>query len=1586
MNVLYVSSDASEEAALRRELEPFSPAPAIHPSPGIEDARTRMTVAGAFDALLIDGSIPRPEAAFLAEGLKREGNPAVIVVLTPETGDEAAETLLGGCVDLFVPKLPGFGAVLHQALLQAAARRSPAPHQARHVRILYAGELEPFRRHFADMPSLMIHPLPQATDGPPQTGDAAGDLVVIDCPGESAAAAKAITDAVRDYPRIPVIALTEPGDEAAAIAALNAGAADSIPRTGQFPRRLLASVEKAVRMGRLAREKEALKKQGERLRLIVETVPVGVALVAPDGSFLAVNRTGLERIGAHRSDQVIGKNLLHLVPPQEREAVQKFLATVGAWSSASISLKWKGIDGSIPGVDLRAIPLRRSPGSAASVLATLHPPRSLEGDAGAEAGILKKYEDLTTTLRTYEVRFRELQEKSRFKFTRWETALRLAESQKKASEQQQARLQAAVEEAEARVRHLEEEHDAQRERWERSQRELRERSERLEAAAAELESTRAQLSAVQGDGQGRLEEERRDIERRRAEADAALAEVSDLLEKEKAQHRQQLEEMEQTLREAERHQNELAAALEETGARHERQDEALRAELAAAGESRAGLERRLEETLAERAALEESLRAELAAAGESRAGLERRLEETLAERSTLEQSLRAELAAAGESRAGLERRLEETLAERSTLEQSLRAELAAAAESRAGLERRLEETLAERAALEESLRAELAAAAESRAALERRLEETLAERSTLEQSLRAELAAAGESRAGLERRLEETLAERAALEESLRAELAARDESRDDLRLRIEETEARLRRQEEEYRAELAARDESRAGLQRKLEETENSWLALEAALEETEARLSGLTAAHGELQERHRGADDTRASLESALRMQGARYAALCERSGADRAWQELAAMDLERRHLAAEEQRAPLEAALREADARIRELTEKYIAERREQERREKELREHHQAAKARVGDLEAALAEGESRARELAAAREGERSELQRSLIALEARYAEAESLLEARQRELGEAAARLAALGEQHASERARLTAELAELDRKFQAAEKQRISLQTALADSESRAAAMKERHDAEQERRGIERADLELRIREGEKQLAGLHTALAGAQSALSQLAEKHRTEISQYEFAQKKAEQKFQTAEKQRGTLAESLREVETRLADLTGRYQTEQAAWQSARAEMERRLEEGEKAHAAAVQNTVREAEARLAWISEQNQSKAVQLEQAQKRLEELQSENRTLAREGSHCRRGYQRLSRFTPAGIVRATRGGQVVECNDIAARMFGYPNAQAALSRPDGSPFRIYAFEGALAARLDEEGSLEGIEWTALGKEGKPVRVRENAALVEASDGETPLVERILTDISDAHGLGEEIRRIQSAGDLAAATVTSFRELCASLAEAGERLLQAAGDAEEVRRLADSLARDAGRGIRHAGQFLSLARRDDRSPDLLDFNEILTGNDRLLHSLIGTDIELEMDLAPRPGLVWADRNEVTQLIGNLMANAREALPLGGLVTIETRNVEVAGPDPEIPPELRPGIYVRLVFSTDGCAVQPERRHSSIRAIAGRMGGCLKSTNDPRTGNIHTVYIPRVEGAIAGAGREAGSVGA
>jgi signal transduction histidine kinase len=122
------------------------------------------------------------------------------------------------------------------------------------------------------------------------------------------------------------------------------------------------------------------------------------------------------------------------------------------------------------------------------------------------------------------------------------------------------------------------------------------------------------------------------------------------------------------------------------------------------------------------------------------------------------------------------------------------------------------------------------------------------------------------------------------------------------------------------------------------------------------------------------------------------------------------------------------------------------------------------------------------------------------------------------------------------------------------------------------------------------------------------------------------------------------------------------------------------------------------------------------------------------------------------------------------------------------------------------------------------------------------------------------------------------------------------------------------------------------------------------------------------------------------MISADRNEVIQLIGSLLANAREALPLGGSITIETSNVEVDSPASGDPAELHSGIYVRMLFSTDGCAVQPERRNASIRMIVDRMGGFLVTTNDSKLGNIHKIYLPRVEAAAGQASLLANTIGA
>ena len=509
---------------------------------------------------------------------------------------------------------------------------------------------------------------------------------------------------------------------------------------------------------------------------------------------------------------------------------------------------------------------------------------------------------------------------------------------------------------------------------------------------------------------------------------------------------------------------------------------------------------------------------------------------------------------------------------------------------------------------------------------------------------------------------------------------------------------------------------------------------------------------------------------------------------------------------------------------------------------------------------------------------------------------------------------------------------------------------------------------------AELSQRDLARKELELRYQTSEKQRMSLQATLHEVETNLTQLTEKHSTELSQHDFAQKKAEQKFQAAEKQRINLEKSLGDAESKIAQLNEKYSVEQALWEKTRRELEEKCQIAEKQQSDALQNAIRETESRLAWISEQNQAKATQLETMQKEFDELQAEYNKVVTGTVDFRLRYQRLSQLTSVGVVLAQQDGLVVECNEAAASMFGYSNAEEALSQTNEHKFRIYAFKGALNTRLHQDGGLTNIEWSSLTRDGRLIRIQEHATLLESSTGGEPLVERILTDITKIHKLSEEMRRarrMESAGDLASATVKGFKDLCASLAHSGELLLESPDDTEGVRSIAESLLNEANRGVKHARQFLSVANKPDRTPALLNLNEILTNNDVLLHSLIGEDIDLQTSLSPGIGLVSADRNEMVQLIGNLLANSREALPLGGALAIETSNIEIDSLASGHPAGLQPGIYVKMMFSADGCAVQPERRTASIRTMVERMSGHLETTNDPKLGNIHCVYLPRVE---------------
>jgi len=307
-------------------------------------------------------------------------------------------------------------------------------------------------------------------------------------------------------------------------------------------------------------------------------------------------------------------------------------------------------------------------------------------------------------------------------------------------------------------------------------------------------------------------------------------------------------------------------------------------------------------------------------------------------------------------------------------------------------------------------------------------------------------------------------------------------------------------------------------------------------------------------------------------------------------------------------------------------------------------------------------------------------------------------------------------------------------------------------------------------------------------------------------------------------------------------------------------------------------------------------------------------------------------------------------------------------------MFEFPNADASLAQPGQAQPKVYAFEGALAERLRQDGKLDSIEWASFSRSGRISYFRENATVVDRPSERELLIERVLTDITEAQKLRDEIRRTrrgESTGDPAAAAIQSLQDLCTSLVYCSDLLKQAPDNPDTIRKVADDIANDANRGIKHARQFLQLSKKQDRTASPISLNQVLTDNSVLMRSLVGDDIELQTTLPRKDLFVSADRQEIIQLISNLIASSREALPLGGSIGVEIYPLDLDAAEKGYPTTLQAGIYVCMKISSDGCGVQPERRTGSIRTLLERMGGHLESSHTPHSGNIHRIYLPRIE---------------
>ncbi|MBN1570165.1 MAG: PAS domain S-box protein, partial [Acidobacteria bacterium] len=713
--------------------------------------------------------------------------------------------------------------------------------------------------------------------------------------------------------------------------------------------------------------------------------------------------------------------------------------------------------------------------------------------------------------------------------------------------------------------------------------------------------------------------------------------------------------------------------------------------------------------------------------------------------------------------------------------------------------------------------------------------------------------------------------------------------------------------------------------------------------------------------------------ALETSLRETETRFAQKSDELNSERARLDSLRAEFEQKIQDAEKARAASEASLHEAQARLAQQTEELNTERSQRDALRAELEQKAQHAEQLRTALETSLRETETRFAQKSDELNSERARLDSLRAEFEQKIQDAEKARAASETALQEIRARLAQQTEELNALLSQRGASQSELEQKISRSEEQRAFFQAALQEAEALLSKRTDEHNAERTQWDKIRLESEQRQKAAEEQRASLQIALDEVETYLSKQVENFNAERSQWNIARLDLEQKCLRSEEDRLALQKALQEAESALANRIEDQNSEIAQWKSLQSELELKCQAAD-VQQAALRSALQEAEGRCARMSEEIQNKSASLDEALGQMEQLQAELKQLRDELADLHLRYQSLSQLSSAGVVLATMQGRVLRCNDAAARMFGYAGMSEAQEQIGENQFHLYSFEDALKSRLLRDGKLENIEWCSLTRDGRLIRIQESSKLVVAPSGEEPHVERILTDISKIHRLGEEIRRarrMESTTDLATATIKSLQDLCESLANRGERLLESADDDRIVRSLTEDLLKDAKRGMKHAHQFFSAIQKSDRVPELLKLNEVLASNDVLLHNLLGEDIDLQTKLSSRAGLVSANRKDLVQLISNLMASSREALPLGGSVIIETSNIEIEPGSSVCPPNMQPGTYVLMTIAADGCSVYAERRIGSIQAIVERMGGWLETANNTQAGNIYKIYLPRVE---------------
>jgi two-component system cell cycle sensor histidine kinase/response regulator CckA len=322
--------------------------------------------------------------------------------------------------------------------------------------------------------------------------------------------------------------------------------------------------------------------------------------------------------------------------------------------------------------------------------------------------------------------------------------------------------------------------------------------------------------------------------------------------------------------------------------------------------------------------------------------------------------------------------------------------------------------------------------------------------------------------------------------------------------------------------------------------------------------------------------------------------------------------------------------------------------------------------------------------------------------------------------------------------------------------------------------------------------------------------------------------------------------------------------------------------------------------------------------------------------------------------------------------------RLVDINDAAAELLGIPREQAlGLLLDDLLPDEPIA---RLWSRFIEQGTMDA-EVTLRRPGDGAERSIEFVATAHIRPGRHISVVR---DLSHQKALEEQLRqagKMEAVGRLAGGIAHDFNNLLTAISGYSEFLIADLHDERQLRH-ADEIRKAAARAASLTGQLLAFSRRQVLQPRVLDLNAVVSDMEMMLRRLIGEDVELVAILEPELGPVLADPTQIEQVIVNLVVNARDAMPHGGSLTIQTANIET---------KAGPGVELRMTDT--GIGMSDEERSqlfdpffttkvggtglglATVYGVVEQSGGTIEVDTSPGMGAAFRISFPQASSPVS-----------